>query len=313
MDKFVIRYKKKPAGGDCQCSNSENQSTDRSSNSSQANTNVNSADSSANNDTSADKKRSRGSISMSSSTPTFSSPHKRAGLSKLKIGTCHSNKSNGSGSSSNNNSNSNSNGGGGGEFKQNGHSTATTSSSSRWNSTLTQAEREIGVFPGGRVLRSVQVGSVIVRLVEMDITQTRCTAVVNAANQLSFKPMDGGVSGALRRACKGMSRIVDQPKRWWKSDGTARETVKLPVTQAGVQPVTPGCQLYSNGVRMVVHAVGPNWSDYPLEEATFGRVLPRIRRTVARALSAAARCGAESCALPVCASALLLLFANTPL
>ncbi len=128
--------------------------------------------------------------------------------------------------------------------------------------------------PPRRVLRELVVGDAItVRVVEADISTTRCAAVVNAANQLSFKPMDGGVSGALRRACAGMAApIVDAPKRWWDDEGVEHVDAKLPVTQAGVQAVAPGCALHEQGVRVVVHAVGPNWSDYPMEESTFDKV-----------------------------------------
>ena len=56
--------------------------------------------------------------------------------------------------------------------------------------------------------------------------------------------------------------------------------------------------LRGRGVQYVVHAVGPIWSDYPIKESTFKVVLPRIRTTVKRALCAAARVGACSCALP---------------
>ena len=41
----------------------------------------------------------------------------------------------------------------------------------------------------------------MIRVVEADITLSRVDAVINAANSGSFKPMDGGLSGALRNAC----------------------------------------------------------------------------------------------------------------
>lgn len=61
----------------------------------------------------------------------------------------------------------------------------------------------------------------------MDISKATTNAIINAANQFSFKPMDGGVSGALWRACKGMDNIVDQPKIWWNKKGVQQCNKKL--------------------------------------------------------------------------------------
>jgi O-acetyl-ADP-ribose deacetylase (regulator of RNase III) len=107
--------------------------------------------------------------------------------------------------------------------------------------------------------------------------------------------MDGGVSGALRRAC-APADVVRQPKRWWDDLGAERSSIKLPSTQAGIQPAAGG--LLERGVQHIVHAVGPTWTDYPIAEKTFGIVQPQIRRTVRRALTAAESVGARSVALP---------------
>eukprot|EP00164_Ancoracysta_twista_P003206 GFYU01004279.1.p1 GENE.GFYU01004279.1~~GFYU01004279.1.p1 ORF type:complete len:266 (+),score=63.66 GFYU01004279.1:131-928(+) len=148
----------------------------------------------------------------------------------------------------------------------------------------------------GRVLREKQGNNgSVVRVVEVDIVSCRVDAIVNAANSLSFMPMDGGVSGALRNACKPAS-VTGLVKRWWDQKGVMQETKKVPTTQAGVQEAAGG--LKERGVKYIVHAVGPIWTDYPIEEATFDSILPRIRRTVKRALNACARVEATTCALP---------------
>ena len=53
-----------------------------------------------------------------------------------------------------------------------------------------------------------------------------------------------------------------------------------------------------SGVQYVIHAFGPIWTDYPIAEETFGKVVPRIKRTVRRSLSAAARVGVSSVGMP---------------
>jgi O-acetyl-ADP-ribose deacetylase (regulator of RNase III) len=145
------------------------------------------------------------------------------------------------------------------------------------------------------VLRSCSIADVTIQIVQSDIVDANVDSIVNAANSLSFTPMDGGVSGALRRACKP-DEVTGKKKRWWDENGAEHADVKLPTTQAGVQPAAGS--LRERGVKHIIHAVGPIWTDYPIAEATFKAVLPQIKRTVKRALQAAVRIGAQSCALP---------------
>lgn len=145
------------------------------------------------------------------------------------------------------------------------------------------------------VRRTTNVGPLSISIVESDITLMRVDAVVNAANSLSFTPMDGGVSGALRNACRP-DTVTGAQKAWWDANGTEHSDVKLPSTQAGVQ--RSAGMLASRGVQFIVHAVGPIWTDYPIKQSTFRIVLPLIQQTVTRALNAAARVGARSCAVP---------------
>lgn len=85
-------------------------------------------------------------------------------------------------------------------------------------------------------------------------------------------------------------------KKWWDDNGVEHMDVKLPTTQAGVQ-VSSGA-LLERGVTHIVHAVGPIWTDYKIEEKTFNIVSRKIKITVKRALNAVSRLGARSCALP---------------
>ena len=145
------------------------------------------------------------------------------------------------------------------------------------------------------VCRTSRVGAINILLVEGDITFAPVDALVNAANMLSFMQMDGGVSGAIRNACRP-AVVTEKPKTWWDDKGVEHSDIKLAVTQAGVQMAAGA--LGARGVRWVIHAVGPNWSDYPVGSRAFALVVPRIKRTVQRALQAAARIGAKSVAIP---------------
>lgn len=145
------------------------------------------------------------------------------------------------------------------------------------------------------VRRTVDLGSVIVSVVETDIVQCKVDTIVNAANMLSFMPMDGGVSGALRNACKP-EKVTGALKKWWDEEGREHNDKKLATTQAGVQPAAGA--LRERGVVNIVHAVGPIWADYPIKDTTFKLVTKKIKRTVRRALSAADRVGACKVALP---------------
>ena len=146
-----------------------------------------------------------------------------------------------------------------------------------------------------KVHRSFTVGSVTIRIVEGDITSATTEVIVNAANMLSFTPMDCGVSGALRNACKP-DNVTGKEKRWWNDEGTEHNTKKVPTTYVGLQEAAGG--LKENGVKFIGHAVGPIWSDYPLNDKVFKVVMPKIKVTIRRALDLTKRVGASSCTLP---------------
>lgn len=145
------------------------------------------------------------------------------------------------------------------------------------------------------VHRAVRIGPTVVTVIGSDIAAVAPDVIVNAANQLSFMPMDNGVSGALRRASQP-DDVTKKPKRYWDADGTMHEAVKVPTLQAGVQPAAGG--LRARGVKFIVHAVGPTWTDWTIGDGAFKAVPPRIKRTVRNALAAATRVGAQSCVMP---------------
>ncbi|KAJ9455464.1 hypothetical protein DIPPA_32820 [Diplonema papillatum] len=158
------------------------------------------------------------------------------------------------------------------------------------------------------VLLEEAVGDVRVLLAEADIARVAADAVVNAANEQSFTPMDCGVSGALRNACLP-ANVCGAPKLWVDDRGEQHATVRIPTTFAGTQPAAGG--LAARGVQHIVHAVGPIWSDYPVSDKTFSIVVPKIRRTVKRALSAAAAAGARSCAVPAVSGGIFTHYSPT--
>ena len=126
----------------------------------------------------------------------------------------------------------------------------------------------------------------------------RDNAQVNAANSLSFMPMDGGVSGALRQAMNPdlHPEVIGAVKTWYADDGKEHEGQMIPSLQAAIQSTTG--PLRERGVKWVIHCVGPIWTDWPIKESTFSKVLPRIRKAVSRALDICVRLGLTSIALP---------------
>ena len=72
---------------------------------------------------------------------------------------------------------------------------SSTASSSSTPSLSTSRSRPV-------LRRSHEVRGFTINLIEGDIVDADVECIVNAANTLSFTPMDGGISGALRRACQ---------------------------------------------------------------------------------------------------------------
>ena len=84
---------------------------------------------------------------------------------------------------------------------------------------------------------TVRGAEVTVCIVEGDISRSKTDGVVNAANESSFTPMDGGISGALRDACSP-DVVVGQEKKLFPDDDDAEPTMgqRVPSLHAGAQP-----------------------------------------------------------------------------
>ena len=152
------------------------------------------------------------------------------------------------------------------------------------------------------------------RLRRGDIAQSTTDAVVNAANASSFTRLDSGVSGALRNACAPeIEASVTAPKFRFvllptegdteSSGGASNYTIEpapesLKADQIRYQNSFGG--LRDQGVKWIIHALGPNWIDEDVSdhENMFAQVAPRIRATVTAALECASRLGARSVTLP---------------
>ena len=149
-----------------------------------------------------------------------------------------------------------------------------------------------------------------------DIAESTTDAVVNAANSASFTRLDSGVSGALRNACApDIQAAVTAPKFRFvlsqtegdkdkvSNGGTSNYTIEpapesLKADQIRHQNTFGG--LRDQGVKWIIHALGPNWMDEDASdpERMFAQVAPRIRATVTAALECASRLGARSVTLP---------------
>ena len=146
----------------------------------------------------------------------------------------------------------------------------------------------------GFVARSIHLNNTTLTLMGGNIAEQTTDAIVNAAHTSSFRSMDSGVSGALRNAC-APADVTEIPKTWWDSKGE-HSSLAVPTGQAGVQEAQGG--LAEQGVKWIIHAVGPIWTDWPVGKACFKPVMARIRTTVSRALDAASRMGARSIVIP---------------
>lgn len=153
--------------------------------------------------------------------------------------------------------------------------------------------------------------SVVLSVRGFDIAAVWTQAVVNAANEASFTDGDAGVSGVLRNACSDVGRagyysdVCRQPKTWLVHGAhtvVEQTGYEVPETQVGLQPA--GGRLRRCGVRWVLHAVGPRWTQYTEVECQtrqspqFRHIETMIQDTVWRALSLAVHLGCQSVTIP---------------
>ncbi|MCS7192197.1 MAG: macro domain-containing protein [Armatimonadetes bacterium] len=128
------------------------------------------------------------------------------------------------------------------------------------------------------VVREVKLtGGQKIRILRGDITAEQVDAIVNAANpQLKH---GGGVAAAIVR--KGGETIQQESDEWVRKHGLV-PIGQVAITGAGNLPA-----------KVVIHAVGPIWSDYTPEEAD-----KLLKSAVWNSLMAAHNEGLESIALP---------------
>ena len=113
---------------------------------------------------------------------------------------------------------------------------------------------------------------------------------------MSFTPMDGGVSGALRNAC-APDVVVGKEKTCWPDEGNRPfDSLHVEPHHAGMQPAAG--RLAAQGVKFIVHAVGPVWKEYPTAGPELDGVGLLIEQTCRRALRCAVKCGATSITIP---------------
>jgi O-acetyl-ADP-ribose deacetylase (regulator of RNase III) len=115
-----------------------------------------------------------------------------------------------------------------------------------------------------------------IELEQGDITQIQVDAVVNAAN--SALAGGGGVDGAIHRAA-GPALMAELHARYTRCP-------------PGSAVLTSSAGLSRNGVKYVVHAVGPIWRGGGHDEETL------LRSTYRTALTLAYEAGAKSVAFP---------------
>ena len=144
---------------------------------------------------------------------------------------------------------------------------------------------------------SIAATKVTVRVVEGDIGRSVTDGVINAANEASFTPMDGGISGALRAAC-APDDVIGKEKIIYSDEcfEVPSKSKRVGICHAGAQSAAG--KLEAQGVKWIIHAVGPRWSDHPPTEEVFATVRPQIRETVVRALRCADRVGCVSVTVP---------------
>lgn len=124
-------------------------------------------------------------------------------------------------------------------------------------------------------MREIEVGGRRLRLVQGDIAAQSCDALVTAAND--GLQGGGGVDGAIHRAAG--PRLIE----------ACRAIGGCPT---GSAVITPAFDLEANGVRHVIHAVGPMWYGGTEGEPD------ALRGAYERSLELAEENGCESVAFP---------------
>ncbi len=101
-----------------------------------------------------------------------------------------------------------------------------------------------------RVVKEKVVDSLVVKLAQGDITKYPAEAIVNAANK--YLEHGGGVALAIAKACAG-----DAAEYTRISKEAMKEQVGRDYIEHGEVVVTPALNLEKNGIKYVIHTVGP--------------------------------------------------------
>ena len=123
-----------------------------------------------------------------------------------------------------------------------------------------------------------------IKIVVGDITTLRVDAIVNAANQSLLG--GGGVDGAIHRAAGQQLRQHNQ---------------QLDGCRTGLAKITPSFNLAQQGVRHIIHTVGPVWQNESAKDDTplgYTREDVLLASCYTRSLELAAKHNCRSIALP---------------
>lgn len=93
-------------------------------------------------------------------------------------------------------------------------------------------------------------GGVVLELVQGDITRYPAEAIVNAANR--HLEHGGGVAYAIAKACAGNAAEYTEISKKAMMEQVGRDYI-----EHGEVVVTPAMRLEENGIRYVIHTVGP--------------------------------------------------------
>jgi len=137
-----------------------------------------------------------------------------------------------------------------------------------------------------------------------DIAFVNTEVVVNAANVNSFLLSDAGVSGALLKACfpEQLQAIAAQKQLWNANGAPGRYTTTIPEDEAASHRAFG--RLVTQGVKHIVHAVGPKWKNIASENinAMLTEGARRIQKACEAALRVSAYLKCASVTIPVLSS-----------